>query len=67
MIKARNECVYKSLEFRQTAVLYAIIDREAFDLCVCACMFKLSVGVFLNALQIATFKVSLGLKFQGDG
>lgn len=44
--------VYKSSLFRKTAVFYAIIDHEAFDLCVCARMFKMSVGVCLNALQI---------------
>lgn len=43
--------VYKSLVFRKTAVFYAIIDLGGFDLGVCACMFVLSVGVFLNAVQ----------------
>lgn len=53
--------VYKSLVFRETAVFYAIIDCGAFDLRVCPCVFVLSVGVcvFLNALQMATFKTSL--------
>lgn len=62
-LQQERSTIYKSLVLRKTAVFYATIDR-AFDLHVCACLFVLSVGVFLNALQIATFKVSLGWGFR---